>query len=804
MISKKPTTIGFIIVLMLFSSFVFHKMNNDLRIEKIEYALESYSENYPQQKVYLHLDKPYYEFGDIIWIKAYLINALYHLPDIRSTNLYVELIGPSKKVMETKRLRLKDGFAKGDFMIRDTMPEGLYQIRAYTNWMRNFSPEFYHTRNIPITNPVYKTHISPGDSKKNQRILERHQNKLKDFDFQFLPEGGNLVYGLTSKVGFKAVNESGKGVDITGTVFDSEKKQVVGFSSHAKGMGHFTFNPVKGEKYYALVENDGESFKVNLPVPLEKGIVIGIDNSSADLIHVKLASNRFKTDDRYANEVILIGQTRGKIHFSQVVDLSGDNAEVTINKYLFPTGITQITAFSSRLIPLAERLVFINHQDFVSFNLKSVEKITKDSLLLRIVSANESEKPVQTDFSMALLDGDNLDESRFNYNIIHYMMLTSDLKGYAEDPQFYFTNSDPFTVQALDNLMMTQGWRRFDWEMVLSDKQPEIKYETEKNITIDGKITREFFDMPLSNCDVRLTILDQYNDLFYTKSDKDGSFKFDNLVYYDTVNVKIEANKSSGKKSLVIVLPEFEPEEIFNYYGDLFLTTASTRDNKAYRRKMHIETLRRMEEEKIKEAERNQITGIYGEPDDIIRAEDIPEGYTNVLQAIQGRVPGVDVQGNKVVIRGIKTIYGSTEPLYVIDGIPVDNVQTVLNIPIHDVDRIEILKGASTAIYGSRGANGVIAVYTKRGEFLVKGRVEFTMSGFATPRKFYLPKYDYSENTDEYKPVTLGWIPDLKTDANGYIIIKQSIPESVRRVIIMIEGLSKEGIPGASHFVISL
>jgi TonB-dependent SusC/RagA subfamily outer membrane receptor len=164
----------------------------------------------------------------------------------------------------------------------------------------------------------------------------------------------------------------------------------------------------------------------------------------------------------------------------------------------------------------------------------------------------------------------------------------------------------------------------------------------------------------------------------------------------------------------------------------------------------------------------------------------------------------VDVQGSKVIIRGIKTFYGSTDPLYIVDGIPVDNVQNVLNIPIQDVDRIEILKGPSTAIYGSRGANGVIAVYTKRGEFLIKGRLEFQMLGYATPRKFYVPKYNYSENADEYRPVTLGWIPDIRTDENGYVTIIQSLPGNAEKIMIVMEGLSMDGIPGASKLVIDL
>jgi TonB-dependent SusC/RagA subfamily outer membrane receptor len=140
----------------------------------------------------------------------------------------------------------------------------------------------------------------------------------------------------------------------------------------------------------------------------------------------------------------------------------------------------------------------------------------------------------------------------------------------------------------------------------------------------------------------------------------------------------------------------------------------------------------------------------------------------------------------------------------VIDGIPVNDIESILNIPIQDVDRIEVLKGAKSAIYGSRGANGVIAVYTKRGEFMVKGRLEFRMLGYATPGEFYLPKFDYSDSTDKYRPVTLGWIPDVMTDTNGYATIKQSLPENTGRIMIMIEGLSLQGIPGASKYIVNL
>jgi TonB-dependent SusC/RagA subfamily outer membrane receptor len=770
-------------------------------LDNIRSSMERYSSAAHQQKVFLHLNNSSYRAGEIIWFKAYLVDGETHQPDRTSTNLYVELINSKKIVVGMKRIRIVNGSGYGDFMLRDTVSEGLYQIRSYTNWMRNFDPDFYFTQNFTVSNPGYKKYISGRQARINRHIIKRDLKKSEYFDIQFLPEGGNLVSGIESVVGFKAINKSGRGIDVSGEIYDSHRNKVVSFSSIHNGMGSFRLKPDVHSKYYALVRSgEGREIKAELPEALERGIVMAVDNSGEDRIYVDLFSNRPETKDQTANEFFLIGQARGKIYFSEVTDLSGEHARVMIEKSVFPTGVIQLTLMSYRYEPVAERLVFVNHNDNMIINAfpQFISPSTSDSVRLLIDLYDAVGNPLQANVSLSVLNAESPRQDVNENNILTNLLLTSDLKGYIENPSYYFISGTEKEKEALDKLMLTQGWRRFTWQDVMSDEIPEFKHPVENDISIGGQITGDLLKFPLKNCDVRLTILDRYNDEYYDRTDEKGYFQFDNLVYYDTINAKIEARRPSNRKNLIIVLPDAEASDVDKFYGENLLTTISERDNKAYRRQKNIEYKEALREQEKEEWEKNRMTSIHGEPDYVIKSEDIPSGYSDALQVMKGRVPGVNVTGNRVIIRGISTLYGSTEPLYLIDGVPASDVSSVLCIPVEDIDRIEILKGPSTAIYGNRGANGVIAIYTKRGMFMKKGIIEFTMLGYCTPREFYQPKYEVpdegGEETNEYSAIY--WKPVINTDKAGRAEVYFRVPAGITKYSITIEGISDEGLPG--------
>ncbi len=793
----------FFMVMLLTSLIPCSFAEEDPRFRRINDALNKFTRLYPQQKVYLHLDKHTYLGGDVLWIKAYLINGMDHLPDTISTNLYVEIISPSHTRVEIKRLQMFHGFGVGDFTLSDTLPEGLYQIRAYTAWMQNFNTAFYFEKNFQVLNPGYTKLITPKEAKFNEQQLQKMDKKSADLDLQFMPEGGNLVSGLESVIAFKAVNQFGKGVAVNGTVYDIKGNKVTAFSSTYKGMGRFTFTPQKGQKYYVLTDFNGEDAKWTLPEAIETGIVMRVEHAP-DYIRVSIFSNKPLTNDPTANELIVTGQVGGRMYFSRIARLVENKAQLDIPRLILPGGILQITIFSGRGIPLAERLAFSNATGRMNIRISASDSIGDDGkkIKLTVYSHTMRNEPLPANLSVSVTREFDGFPDYNNDNILSNILLNSDLTGYIEDPLDYFSIPRFETSIELDNLLLTQGWRRFDWNSIIAGEYPKILYHEEKGITIAGKITRDFFGIPIQNAKVRLSIMTEFNDVFTEFTTRKGTFIFENLVYYDTVSVKIEAWKPNGRKNVQILLPDAKQDEVVGHEGEYVITTRSDMGKKEYRILRYEEGRALMAKQKAAHDKKyeNSLVGIYGEPDFVLYNEDFPTRTGNILDVLNGRVPGVMVSGDNVIIRGINTIYGSTEPLYLLDGIPVIDVGAITAIPLEDIERVEVLKGPKTAFYGSRGANGVIAVFTKRGNFMIRGRIEFDMLGYSTPRIFYQPRY----LPEKEPPVnyTLLWQSVVLTDTSGkatLVFDKPDIPGSYK---FDIQGLSYNGHVGYTESMI--
>lgn len=778
--------------------------DEDSRFRRIREAVDKFSYLYPQQKAYLHMDKSVYRSGENIWIKAYLLNGLNHLPDTISTNLYVELISPFETRVEIKRFQMFRGFGVGDFSLSDTLPEGLYQIRAFTSWMQNFDTDFYFIRNFRVINPRYSKIISPREARVNQKEIVQRDKLEEDIDLQFMPEGGWMVNGLESVIAFRAINRLGKGVELNGDVVDEKDIVVSSFRTYRKGIGTFRLTPAKEKNYSAVYSAGGRKVRVPLPKPLESGIVMRADDSR-ETVRVRLYSNRPRTNDRSANEVILVGQVGGKIFYHTVLNLENDSAGVDVPKSRFPVGILQLTVFSGRGDPLAERLVYITRPDFLKIRFEAADSFGEDGIkvVVNISVTDTKNEPVPANLSLSVTRDMEVEPPVNRDNIVSHILLSSDIKGRVEDPYDYFYDMSPPTLKAIDNLMLTHGWRRFEWEKIIHDEFPEIKYHEERGISIYGQITHDFFSIPLKNCKVQLSIMDAYNDVFTQTATDKGYFLFDRLVYYDTISVKIEAWRPNGRRNLVIVLPDEKMNEIRGFQGDHSLITQSERDQKAYRAERYEEArvAYLQDKEQQKEDQKDELKGIYSEPDFVLRSDDFPKGNRDIIEVIKGRIPGVNVIGDQVQIRGPGSFFSSNEPLYLIDGMPVRDVDAVKSIPVEQIDRVEVLKGPSAAIYGMRGSNGVIAIYTKRGHYMKRGVIEFDMLGYNTPRAFYQPRY-LPENEPEVN-YTLVWEPVILVNESGKATVVFDKPVIQGDYRFIIEGASYMGLVGMAERVVS-
>ena len=200
-----------------------------------------YAGTYPE-KSYLQFDKDTYAAGETVWFKAYLVAGSTHLPDTLSWVLYVDLLAPNQKLVQQRVLSLKDGTSPGDFQLADSLPQGTYTVRAYTNWMRNAGPNYFFTRPLTVWSNATAIVSKPG-----RRLATATPTATPPasrwLDVQFFPEGGQFVAGLTSIVGFKATDSYGLGVEVQGVIQDEAGQPVTEFRSEHLGMGGFSSSP---------------------------------------------------------------------------------------------------------------------------------------------------------------------------------------------------------------------------------------------------------------------------------------------------------------------------------------------------------------------------------------------------------------------------------------------------------------------------------------------------------------------------------------------------------------------------------
>lgn len=767
----------------------------DIRIDKILHQLELFRSKYTQQKVYVQTDKNSYAAGEYIWLKAYVINASDFSSDSISKEVYVDLIDYSNKQVHTEILRNTKGLAQGYLFLSDTLAEGNYQIRAYTNWMRNFDESYFFSKTISFKNPVYGKVIT----NHRLKMIKSYNRKFKSSESKryvtFFPEGGQLVSDLKSVVAFKTENGAGYNLQAKGKLMDDKSNVLAEFETVHEGMGSFIFTPSFGKKYYALITFDGKKpQKFPMPEIIEKGTVINVDAFDAKSIRVTINSNRPESNDEYANDFIIVAQARGSAQYVSKVQWQGSPINVDISKSQFPTGIVQITVFDGRINPLCERLVFIQKPAAVNLVAKvnPIRNVLADSVSVEMVITDKDGNGIPANLSFAVTENTKSSQPDYSANILNQLYFASDLKGYVHNPGYYFDSSNPDAPKHLDLLLLTQGWRRFVWKEILANQMPEIRYAPSDGLAVGGIITRDFFGIPVRNTKIRMTVMSSYNDEYETYTDNSGRFNFPNLEYEDTISIQLQGYKPSGGKGVVVILtdtlvPDVKTPTLATYRSVEF----SRKDLKRNNRNERLEFRKHFNPRKDPDI---AVPKIHSTPNDVLYVGEDVSSYSNILSYMQGRVPGVQISGNSVVIRGVNSFLLSSDPLFLLDGVPID-AGAVTSINPRDIYVIEVLKGPEAAIYGSRGANGVIAFYSKRGHFIKRGRLDFGMQGYQRVKEFYVAPYEqFDYLMAEFDiPRTLYWKPMVKTDESGRAFLKFKVPFKLNNYKIVVEGLASNG-----------
>ncbi len=897
--------------------------SDDTLLNRLKKKVAHYHKAIPQEKIYIQIDKPIYKPGEAIWGTIYVRDANTLKESKTSKVVYAELVNPKGQVEKKLTLELIEGKAALLFELPENQTGGIFTLKAYTNWMKNFGDQGVFSKQLIIQHVMspelilkmeferkaygpgdtvtakfeakdllnngimdsevsYKVNLNgveyisqktmtdsegkasirfqlPADLQSNDGLLNaiitakgRSESiarsipiVLNQVDLQFLPEGGELVENMESKIAFKALNEFGKPADIEGALYDEQNHEILKFKSFHQGMGCFYFKPLPGKSYTARISRPT---KVNqtymLPKALQNGSVMRVDTLMDQKIRIQVQSTT-------SQKLYLVAQQRGNVFFG--TDFQSSNG---INTFEIPVdtlqaGIVQISLMDEGMKEIAERLLFVNSHKKVYLTLQTDKKQYQphEKVALTVQARDEKQQPVAFDFSLSVAnerDYNNADDKQDN--ILSSLLMSSDLKGKIEEPYFYFDEKETKAPYALDLVMMTHGWRRYDWDKVLQEEY-YIQYFPEINNMVSGKILNVRTGKPVE-AEVLLLLSGKNGKMEKIITQKDGRFLFLNVPTVG--DIKLYAKSYKNKESDLSILPDEAVLSTYPEYSYIsspnYVLIGVKMDNIADKVEVQDDDI--WVDVKLNESSTNLedvVVTALGMETERSTSASVVSSYSNLIGSnlidnsvaglLQGRVAGVMITqnngvtgaGTKIMIRGSSSIATASEPLIVLDGIPLDEGFNLEGINPNDIYNIEVIQASKAmALYGSRASQGVIRVNTKdkiREEYdyeyyygndnnsdrkrkpAYKGLLLLKQKKSDIIKSFYSPVFSEKENKDDDERSdfrnTIYWNPTLKTDANGEAKIEFYTSEDLTSFRIVAEGVSPGGKVGRAESNIS-
>ena len=785
----------------LFTIFSFSTRSQEIE-KKLIGSFDSFNTNYPQEKVFIHFDRANYVAGETIWFKAYVTND--DKPSFLSTVLYMELVNQHSKLIDKKMLKIRNGVAHGEFLLKDSLPSGTYAVNSYTLWMLNF-PSFIFSQSFFIYNTDFKN--KPPFNKKNITL-------------QFFPEGGKLLAGITSKIAFKATSGNGLPVVVSGSVFDSKNQEAAKFSSVHDGMGIFELTPALNEKYVAAIFfEDGTKKTFAFPAVKNEGVVLEATTNNPTKLFIRV--ERGELNKNNYNDLIIAAQLKNEIIYLNKLNIDEGLDAVAIPKKDLPPGIMHIVILDKTGRLLAERLVFPNTLPPQN-NLLQTNNLNTSPRKLNEFTVNlAAYKTPETSVSVVPLNADN----SFNTeNILTSVLLTSDLTGYVHDPGFYFRDTASATLKALDILLMTEIWKRYDWNQVIKNEFPKLNYLVESGISISGTLTKAdgkknipgkinlWINGEDSTTIASETTVNEKNQFYISDLD----FKKSATVFYQGTNlnkenalVSVQINpaffdtlKTPHKVPMIDLDPTFANEKLSAFTEEIL---------KQKRKELEAEG-KMLSEVILKSKKRSptdSLNHLYASDiffnSDQTLAMDTNMVYYDIFQYLSRKVPGIRIVdtdlGKQVTFTrydglGAFSDNGGSAVQFFLNEVPVStDIISALNP--NDVGMVKIYKGVTGIALGAD--RGAIAIYTTKERSVknwrMKGFNSFNRPGYSTTRDFFSPDYSKLEPESSFndRRPTLFWQPGLKVNNGQKTLISFYNNDFTKKFRITIEGIDKDG-----------
>lgn len=672
--------------------------------------------------------------------------------------------------------------------------------------------------------------IQTENEKKYSKTFVLNKDYL---DLQFFPESGELVHGLSSKVGFKALDANGKGKIVAGDIIDEKGNNISSFKSNTLGMGSFFItNADSSQKYYARLKVP--SLKKSLLYPLPNVATIGNTlavNKQGDKVLLKVLSNYLKNDSIFVRISF-----RGMDLYEKKVSLNQGFYQSLISTSEIPEGIICFSILDNSKNPIARRLYFNEKpQSRIKIQLSADKnKYSKRELTnLSIQTTNYSEEPIKTNTSLLVINKEDLGNMQsLRQNIISYFLINSELKGNIENPGYYFNNNSNYAD--LEALLLTQGWSKYNY----SKSYPSLTVNPEKSLTVSGKVNKLFSEKKGVK-DIQLTMMTNGKDKsFYTQvTDSLGKFNFSlNDEYGKEIEILIQTAKKTDRKvsNSVVLDQKKSPAILFEHHKSIEPIDSIV--EKFIKKSIQQKEI----EEKFKlqfggillnqvtisgkmAPNKQKVTEKYGKPTTIISGKEIlskeKKWSYGLYSVLLFNYPD-KVRIERMPDQNLYAIVNNEPTLVLVDGVPVTyydyaHIPAISPSEVKSFEIIEYASGFSTLfcevhtelnncelaapIWGN-----VIAIYTHAGIGLAgaykpTGLTKTAIPVFASPQEFYAPKYENIQPDSWQHPdirTLIHWQPILKTDDSGKASTSYYNADNKGEIMVVVEAISDKGEVG--------
>ena len=771
--------------------------------QQIDSMMGIYADRSAPEKIHIHFDKPIYNKGETVWYKIYILQGKRNDTAATSMNVYLDWYNADGKLITHTAAPILFSSSQGSFDIPEDYKGELIQVKAYTRWMLNDDPAFSYRRELIVNTTTAKTIKTPTS-----------KTKVETF-----PESGFLIQNLYTRVAFKASNQYGNPVLIRGILIDDQNNFIDSLRVQHDGMGSFHFIPLQGRNYQInWIDESGVSGSTSIPVTKKEGAHITLITTREK---VKFQIERTDSVAEHFKKMnLLVHMNRVGLYQVAInaVEKKVINAEVPIHD--LPTGLLQFTLFTSDWIPVAERVVFINnrlHEFTVELTAPLINMDKRGKNAVEIIVPDT----LFTNMSIAITDAAiNLTEQ---HTIFSDILLSSEIKGKIYNPGYYLSSDDETVVANLDLVMLTNAWRRFDWDKIKAGIPPKINYPVETGyMKLNGQISGIRENSPATEINLVLLNKDSSRQFLSIPIEKDGGFEYP-IVFFDTAKLfySFNNNKSLTEKAKLQIsngLLKLPKKNIQPINSAIPIWNDSQSNQKLEALLLQQELLRKMMAEttlqevtvttkvktKLELVNEKYASGFFaGNPArrsymfDLTKP-DRPIIAQNALHYLQNRIPGLTVRCFSMLDCNAAW-RGALGPLEFYVNEMVATLDMVLNVPVEDIALVKAFPPpffySSTAMRG-----GAIAIYTKRMEDYkqpeIKGLPNLVLAGYSKFKEFYNPSYEQPDESFS-KPdnrTTIYWNPNLITNqTQQHTRIEFFNNDFTKSFNIVLEGINAAG-----------